>query len=206
MLSLPTFPLRRRSNNVKPTTPTFLSEPDIPPPTNPVVYSPVPTCHASGAGHSPRTRRTYHQHVERSHCGWDLCRPRELRSASVGRWAEAGDSSKGSGKHGCEARRSLTLRKNEADSEGHFPREITARNPTPALGLDWCKNSLPPPSSLSKLHRAQHTTTTALISQSLLRMSEEPAGCCLIRTTHWPTCPGNPPAATLSTADCYQQA
>lgn len=42
MLSLPTLPRRRRSNSVKATTPTFLSEPDMPPPTKPVVYSPVP--------------------------------------------------------------------------------------------------------------------------------------------------------------------
>ncbi len=41
--NLPTFPRLRRSNSVKPTTPTFLSLPDIPPPTKPVVYSPVPT-------------------------------------------------------------------------------------------------------------------------------------------------------------------
>ena len=41
--SLPTFPRRRRSNNVNPTTPIFLSDPDAAPPTNPVVYSPVPT-------------------------------------------------------------------------------------------------------------------------------------------------------------------
>ena len=41
--SFPTFPLRRRSNNVRPTTPTFLSEPEAPVPTKPVVYSPVPT-------------------------------------------------------------------------------------------------------------------------------------------------------------------
>jgi hypothetical protein len=41
--SFPTFPRRRRSNKVSPTTPTFLSDPDAPPPTNPVVYSPVPT-------------------------------------------------------------------------------------------------------------------------------------------------------------------
>lgn len=41
---LPTLPLRRRSNSVRPTTPTFLSEPEAPPPTKPVVYSPVPTC------------------------------------------------------------------------------------------------------------------------------------------------------------------
>lgn len=44
ILSFPTFPRRLKSNIVKPTTPTFLSEPDIPPPTKPVVYSPVPTC------------------------------------------------------------------------------------------------------------------------------------------------------------------
>lgn len=43
--SLPTLPRRLRSNSVKPTTPTFLSLPDIPPPTKPVVYSPVPTMH-----------------------------------------------------------------------------------------------------------------------------------------------------------------
>lgn len=43
MLNLPTFPRRRRSKSERPTTPTFLSEPDIPPPTKPVVYSPVPT-------------------------------------------------------------------------------------------------------------------------------------------------------------------
>jgi hypothetical protein len=43
MESLPTFPRRRRSKRVSPTTPTFLSDLDAPPPTNPVVYSPVPT-------------------------------------------------------------------------------------------------------------------------------------------------------------------
>lgn len=42
MPSLPTLPLRRRSNIDRPTTPTFLSEPEAPPPTKPVVYSPVP--------------------------------------------------------------------------------------------------------------------------------------------------------------------
>lgn len=41
--NLPTLPRLLRSNSVKPTTPTFLSLPDIPPPTKPVVYSPVPT-------------------------------------------------------------------------------------------------------------------------------------------------------------------
>lgn len=46
MDSWPTLPLRRRSNKVSPTTPTFLSEVDAPPPTKPVVYSPVPTCNA----------------------------------------------------------------------------------------------------------------------------------------------------------------
>jgi hypothetical protein len=43
MLNFPTLPRRRRSNMVNPTTPTFLSDPDAPPPTKPVVYSPVPT-------------------------------------------------------------------------------------------------------------------------------------------------------------------
>ena len=43
MLSLPTFPRLLRSNRVRATTPIFLSDPDIPPPTKPVVYSPVPT-------------------------------------------------------------------------------------------------------------------------------------------------------------------
>jgi hypothetical protein len=43
MESFPTFPRRRKSNIVKPTTPTFLSLPEAPPPTKPVVYSPVPT-------------------------------------------------------------------------------------------------------------------------------------------------------------------
>jgi hypothetical protein len=43
MDSFPTFPRLRRSNRVSPTTPTFLSDFDAPPPTNPVVYSPVPT-------------------------------------------------------------------------------------------------------------------------------------------------------------------
>jgi hypothetical protein len=43
MESFPTFPRLRRSNRVKPTTPTFLSDVDAAPPTNPVVYSPVPT-------------------------------------------------------------------------------------------------------------------------------------------------------------------
>jgi hypothetical protein len=37
-----TLPRRRRSNRVRPTTPTFLSEPEAPVPTKPVVYSPVP--------------------------------------------------------------------------------------------------------------------------------------------------------------------
>jgi len=32
---------------VRPTTPTFLSDPEAPPPTNPVVYSPVPTMSTS---------------------------------------------------------------------------------------------------------------------------------------------------------------
>jgi hypothetical protein len=40
--NLPTFPRRRRSNSVNPTTPTFLSDVEAPPPTKPVVYSPVP--------------------------------------------------------------------------------------------------------------------------------------------------------------------
>ena len=43
MDSLPTLPRRRRSKRVNPTTPTFLSDFEAPPPTNPVVYSPVPT-------------------------------------------------------------------------------------------------------------------------------------------------------------------
>lgn len=47
---LPTLPRRLRSKSVKPTTPTFLSEPEADPPTYPVVYSPVPTMHTfSGA-------------------------------------------------------------------------------------------------------------------------------------------------------------
>ena len=43
MPSFPTLPLRRRSNMDSPTTPTFLSDSEAPPPTKPVVYSPVPT-------------------------------------------------------------------------------------------------------------------------------------------------------------------
>lgn len=43
MERLPNLPRRRRSKRVRPTTPTFLSLPDAPPPTKPVVYSPVPT-------------------------------------------------------------------------------------------------------------------------------------------------------------------
>ena len=43
ILRFPTFPLLLRSKRVRPTTPIFLSEPDMPPPTKPVVYSPVPT-------------------------------------------------------------------------------------------------------------------------------------------------------------------
>lgn len=50
--SFPTFPLRRRSNIVRPTTPTFLSDPEAPPPTKPVVYSPVPTMRTSRRGFS----------------------------------------------------------------------------------------------------------------------------------------------------------
>lgn len=45
--SFPTLPRRRRSNIVNPTTPTFLSDPEAPPPTKPVVYSPVPTMRTS---------------------------------------------------------------------------------------------------------------------------------------------------------------
>lgn len=76
MLSLPTFPLRRRSKSVNPTTPTFLSEVDAPPPTKPVVYSPVPTYYTLQSASSPAsllTMRqcagccTYHQHAWRSH-------------------------------------------------------------------------------------------------------------------------------------------
>lgn len=58
MLSLLTFSRRRRSNKLRPTTPTFLSEPEAPVPTQPVVYSPVPTCrgcHVSLA--EPRNRQ-----------------------------------------------------------------------------------------------------------------------------------------------------
>lgn len=42
MPSLSTLPRRRRSNSVRPTTPTFLSDSEAPVPTKPVVYSPVP--------------------------------------------------------------------------------------------------------------------------------------------------------------------
>jgi hypothetical protein len=42
----PTLPRLRRSKRVNPTTPTFLSDLEAPPPTKPVVYSPVPTCTA----------------------------------------------------------------------------------------------------------------------------------------------------------------
>lgn len=42
MARWPTLARRRRSKRVRPTTPTFLSEPEAPPPTKPVVYSPVP--------------------------------------------------------------------------------------------------------------------------------------------------------------------
>ena len=45
--SFPTLPRLRRSNMVNPTTPTFLSDPEAPPPTKPVVYSPVPTIRTS---------------------------------------------------------------------------------------------------------------------------------------------------------------
>jgi hypothetical protein len=38
-----TFPLRLKSKKDRPTTPTFLSDPEAPLPTQPVVYSPVPT-------------------------------------------------------------------------------------------------------------------------------------------------------------------
>lgn len=55
MLNLPTFPRLLKSNMVKPTTPTFLSDPDIPPPTKPVVYSPVPTWK-----HSANALRSYY--------------------------------------------------------------------------------------------------------------------------------------------------
>jgi hypothetical protein len=41
--SLPTFPRLRRPNRLSPTTPTFLSDPNMPPPTKTVVDSPVPT-------------------------------------------------------------------------------------------------------------------------------------------------------------------
>ena len=43
ILSVPTFPRLLRSNRVRATTPIFLSDPEIPPPEKPVVYSPVST-------------------------------------------------------------------------------------------------------------------------------------------------------------------
>lgn len=43
MDSWPTLPRRLRSNRVKATTPTFLSDAEALPPTKPVVYSPEPT-------------------------------------------------------------------------------------------------------------------------------------------------------------------
>lgn len=54
MPSRPTFPRRRRSNMVRPTTPTFLSDAEAPPPTKPVVYSPVPIWTAAGRGQRRR--------------------------------------------------------------------------------------------------------------------------------------------------------
>ena len=43
-----TLPRRRRSKSTRATTPIFLSEVDCPPPTKPVVYSPVPTIRTDG--------------------------------------------------------------------------------------------------------------------------------------------------------------
>lgn len=68
MLNLPTFPRLRRSKRVSPTTPTFLSEPDMPPPTNPVVYSPVPTWFwLQSLQKETRDNTAYHENIERSH-------------------------------------------------------------------------------------------------------------------------------------------
>jgi hypothetical protein len=66
MLKFPTLPLLRKSNNVRPTTPTFLSDPDMPPPTKPVVYSPVPTYLGLADSHTSDVG-PYHQNVQRSH-------------------------------------------------------------------------------------------------------------------------------------------
>lgn len=54
MLRLPTLPLRLRSNTVRATTPIFLSEPELPPCTKPVVYSPVPTWMSTQQGEDCR--------------------------------------------------------------------------------------------------------------------------------------------------------
>ena len=67
MLKLPTLPLRRKSNRVNPTTPTFLSEPDMSPPTKPVVYSPVPTWCGFSCGKETRDKLAYHENIGRSH-------------------------------------------------------------------------------------------------------------------------------------------
>jgi hypothetical protein len=70
MLKSPTLPRRRRSNSVRPTTPTFLSEPEAPPPTNPVVYSPVPTYILLACESNAGRHQTYHQNSRRGH---DVC-------------------------------------------------------------------------------------------------------------------------------------
>lgn len=65
-----TLPRLLRSKRVRPTTPTFLSEPEAPPPTKPVVYSPVPTWKTSALGASDGQKHsTYHQYVEGLHFG-----------------------------------------------------------------------------------------------------------------------------------------
>jgi hypothetical protein len=72
MLNFPTFPLLLKSNIVSPTTPTFLSEPEPPPPTHPVVYSPVPTWNLSvtaiGSQKHKHTMRTFKGGMMKDQC------------------------------------------------------------------------------------------------------------------------------------------
>lgn len=64
MLNFPTLPRRRKSNRVRPTTPTFLSDWEPPVPTKPVVYSPVPTWKLLGIDFDCVIQETYHENID----------------------------------------------------------------------------------------------------------------------------------------------
>ncbi len=80
-----------------PTTPTFLSDPEAPPPTKPVVYSPVPTCKtrvepaAAAGGAGGRTIKTLSSSIaSRRAAAWPI--GNGARTAQAGRAGRARDA------------------------------------------------------------------------------------------------------------------